>query len=157
MRPKDSQPQFADSTRQLLAKARGEADRLRHDFIGTEHLLLALAAETQGVAATVLRSLRIDTDHVRRTIDATVRHGTAVSGRDGDLPYTPRTHKVFELAADTARAFGDHHVAAEHLLIGLLRERMGVAAQVLSDHGLSEGACLDELKRLRATPPNEEL
>jgi ATP-dependent Clp protease ATP-binding subunit ClpC len=157
MRARDNQPQFADSAHLLLAKARGEADRLRHEYIGTEHLLLALTTETKGNAATALRSLRIDTEDVRRTIDETVRHGTVTSARNSELPYTARTHKVFELAADTAHAFGDHQIASEHLLMGLLRERLGVAAQVLSDHGLSEGACLDELKRLRATPPNEEL
>ena len=142
--------QFTDSARQLIAKARAEAHRLRHEYIGTEHLLLALTAQTQGVAATALRSLHIDTDRVRQTIQETVRWGRGSVAPDTDLPFTARTQKVFALAAESAHAFDDREVGEEHLLHGLLRERLGIGAQVLVQHGLSEGACLDKLKQLKS-------
>src|SRR5688500_12849519 len=117
MTMRQSLPQFTDSALQVLAKARDEADRLCHEYIGTEHVLLALTVQPQGSAASALRSLHIDTDRIRQTIDETVRCGTVSSAKGSDLPYTSRTYKVFALAAETANEFGDHQVGAEHLLV----------------------------------------
>jgi ATP-dependent Clp protease ATP-binding subunit ClpC len=141
---------LADSARQLLAQARSEADRLRHAYIGTEHLLLALASDTTSGAATTLLALLINTNQIRETVYGIVQRGNSRSSDETVLPYTSRTQTVFALAKETAHELGEDAVAAEHFLVGLLRERNGIGGQVLMQQGLSESACIAELKRLKS-------
>jgi ATP-dependent Clp protease ATP-binding subunit ClpC len=149
--------QLTDSARQVLALARDEAHRLRHEYIGTEHLVLALTRQTQGFAVTALHNLHIDVEGVRETIEASVHPGAAASSPAGTLPYTSRTQKVFRLARESALTFDQGAVGAEHLLLGVLREAKGMGGQVLLHHGLSEDAAFDEIKRMNsaagASPP----
>ena len=121
--------------------AREEAIRLQHDYVGTEHLLLGLIREGEGVAAVVLQHLGVDLDHLHNSNKKSVREGKATIAL-GELPYTSRAKKVLEFAMTEARDFSHSYVGTEHLLLGLLREEKGIAAQVLN----SLGATLDEAR-----------
>ncbi len=132
----------------MLELARDEAVRLRHEYIGTEHLVLALTRQAQGFAVAALDNLHIDLERVRGTIEAMVQSGSASPSPDRALPYTTRTQRVFPLARESALAFEQADVGPEHLLIGVLREAMGVGGQALMHHGLSEDAAVDEIRRL---------
>ena len=136
---------FAASGRQVVALARDEAERLHHEYIGTEHLALALTLQTRGPAATALRNLHIDVAAVRDTVESIAPPGAGTPSPDATLPYTSRTQKAFALAKEAALAFGQGNVAAEHLLLGILREGKGIGAQVLLHHGLSEDALIDQI------------
>lgn len=127
--------------------AREESVRLHHEYVGTEHILLGLIREGEGVAATVLRNLSIDVEAIRRTIDETLKKGTAQK-TGPDLPYTTRAKKVLELSMSAARELGHEYVGTEHLLIGLMREQQGIAAQVLASLAVSEQAVRAETLRL---------
>ena len=142
--------QFTDSARQALARARDEADRLRHPYIGTEHLVLALTTEAEGGAVTLLRNLQVDLTGIRRMIEATVHPGTAPAAGGVSLPYTTRTQRILELARASAQALGDSQAGAEHLLVGALREATGIGGQVLLHHGLSEDAVIEQIRRIRS-------
>ena len=128
---------FTDRSRKVMQLANQEAQRFRHEYIGTEHILLGLVKEGSGVAANVLKNLDIDLRKVRLEVEKIVMHGPdadqVVMGR---LPHTPRTKKVVEYAIDEARTLNHNYVGTEHLLLGLLREQEGVAAQVLMNLGL---------------------
>ena len=121
--------------------AREEAIRLQHDYVGTEHLLLGLIREGEGVAAVVLQNLSVDLDQIHERVEEAVREGKATIAL-GELPYTSRAKKVLEFAMTEARDFSHSYVGTEHLLLGLLREEKGIAAQVLN----SLGATLDEAR-----------
>ncbi len=121
--------------------AREEAIRLQHDYVGTEHLLLGLIREGEGVAAVVLQHLSVDLDQIHEGVEESVREGKATIAL-GELPYTSRAKKVLEFAMTEARDFNHSYVGTEHLLLGLLREEKGIAAQVLN----SLGATLDEAR-----------
>lgn len=129
---------FTDRARRVILLASDEARRFRHEYIGTEHLLLGLIGEGSGIGANVLRNLDVDLAAVRRQVERIVQHGpdedAAVAGR---LPHTPRAKKVIDYAIEGARALGHNFVGTEHLLLGLLREGEGVAAQVLMNLGLN--------------------
>src|SRR5690242_8144613 len=127
---------FTERVRKVLAMAREEAAHLRHEYVGTEHLLLALLREGEGVAATVLQNLGVDFDEVRDRIEEIVKKGKS-GGTAADLPYTSRAKKVLELAMSQARNLHHSYVGTEHLLLGLLDERKGMAAQVLTDFGVT--------------------
>src|SRR5687768_13073357 len=106
---------FTERVRKVLAMAREEAFRLKHEYVGTEHILLGLLREGEGVAAAVLQNLSIDAEQLRRTIDGTVKPGAG--GATGpDLPYTSRAKKVLELAMHEARDMNHSYVGTEHLL-----------------------------------------
>jgi ATP-dependent Clp protease ATP-binding subunit ClpC len=139
---------FTEAAHRVLALAGVEANRLRHEYVGTEHLVLALVRQTHGILGTALRTLRVDGEQVRAMIEATVRPGTGTAVHDHALPYTSRTRRVFELAKDSAQILGEREIGAEHLLVGVLREAKGVGGQILLYHGLSEAAALDEIKRI---------
>ncbi len=132
---------FTDRVRKVLAMAREEAIRLQHDYVGTEHLLLGLIREGEGVAAVVLQNLSVDLDQINERVEESVREGKATIAL-GELPYTSRAKKVLEFAMTEARDFSHSYVGTEHLLLGLLREEKGIAAQVLN----SLGATLDEAR-----------
>ena len=132
---------FTDRVRKVLAMAREEAIRLQHDYVGTEHILLGLIREGEGVAAAVLTNLNVDLDQIHERVEESVRKGKATIAL-GELPYTSRAKKVLEFAMAEARDFNHSYVGTEHLLLGLLREEKGIAAQVLN----SLGVTLDEAR-----------
>ncbi|MCL2710578.1 MAG: ATP-dependent Clp protease ATP-binding subunit [Planctomycetaceae bacterium] len=133
---------FTDRARKVMQLANQEAQRFNHEYVGTEHLLLGLIKEGSGVAANVLKNLDIDLRKIRHEVEKLVRSGpdTVTMGR---LPQTPRSKKVMEYAMEEARNLNHNYVGTEHLLLGLLREREGVAALVLTNLGLK----LDEVRR----------
>ena len=128
---------FTDRVRKVLQMAREEAARLHHEYVGTEHILLGLIREGEGVAAAVLTNLNVDLEEVQQKIEETVKKGKASSAPGPDLPYTSRAKKVLELAMTEARELNHSYVGTEHLLLGLLREEKGIAAQVLTDAGVT--------------------
>jgi ATP-dependent Clp protease ATP-binding subunit ClpC len=139
---------FTDRVRKVLAMARDEAIRLQHDYVGTEHILLGLIREGEGVAAAVLTNLNVDLDQVHERVEESVRKGKATIAL-GELPYTSRAKKVLEFAMAEARELNHSYVGTEHLLLGLLREEKGIAAQVLNSLGVTlEEARAETLKVL---------
>ena len=142
---------FTERVRKVLAMAREEAARLHHEYVGTEHILLGLIREGEGVAATVLQNLNVELDEVQQKIEETVRKGKAVQATGPDLPYTSRAKKVLELAMAEARELNHSYVGTEHLLLGLLREEKGIAAQVLTDAGVGLEAARAETLRILGT------
>ena len=128
---------FTERVRKVLAMAREEAARLHHEYVGTEHILLGLIREGEGVAAAVLQNLSVDLDEIQQKIEETVKKGKAAAATGPDLPYTSRAKKVLELAMGEARDLSHGYVGTEHLLLGLLREEKGIAAQVLTDAGVN--------------------
>src|SRR5690242_2809207 len=146
---------FTERVRKVLAMAREEAARLHHEYVGTEHILLGLIREGEGVAAAVLQNLSVDLDEIQQKIEETVKKGKAAQTTGPDLPYTSRAKKVLELAMGEARELNHSYVGTEHLLLGLLREEKGIAAQVLTDAGVNLDAARSETLRLLGTemPP----
>ncbi|HKY96820.1 MAG TPA: Clp protease N-terminal domain-containing protein, partial [Gemmatimonadaceae bacterium] len=142
---------FTERVRKVLAMAREEAERLRHEYVGTEHILLGLIREGEGVAAAVLQNLSVDLDEIQQKIEDTVKKGKAAAATGPDLPYTSRAKKVLELAMAEARDLTHNYVGTEHLLLGLLREEKGIAAQVLTDAGINLDAARAETLRLLGT------
>jgi ATP-dependent Clp protease ATP-binding subunit ClpC len=142
---------FTERVRKVLAMAREEAERLRHEYVGTEHILLGLIREGEGVAAAVLQNLSVDLDEIQQKIEDTVKKGKAAAATGPDLPYTSRAKKVLELAMAEARDLTHNYVGTEHLLLGLLREEKGIAAQVLTDAGINLEAARAETLRLLGT------
>ena len=121
---------FTPRAQQVLALARKEADRFSHNYVGTEHILLGLIKLGQGVAVNVLERMGLDLDSVRMKVEKKVGTGTA-GQTGGNIPYTPRVKKVLSLADKEAKALNHSYVGTEHILLGLLREGDGVAADVL--------------------------
>ena len=142
---------FTERVRKVLAMAREEAARLHHEYVGTEHILLGLIREGEGVAAAVLQNLSVDLDEIQQKIEDTVKKGKASQTTGPDLPYTLRAKKVLELAMSEARELSHSYVGTEHLLLGLLREEKGIAAQVLTDAGVNLDAARAETLRLLGT------
>ena len=126
---------FSERARRVLSLAQEEAQRFNHNYIGTEHILLGLVRETDGVAARVLSSLGIELSKVRSAVEFIIGRGERPS--PGDIGLTPRAKKVIELAVDEARRLSHHYIGTEHLLIGIMREGEGVAAGVLESLGVS--------------------
>lgn len=126
---------FSERARRVLSLAQEEAQRFNHNYIGTEHILLGLVREADGVAARVLSSLSIELPKVRSAVEFIIGRGERASG--GEIGLTPRAKKVIELAVDEARRHSNHYIGTEHLLIGLMREGEGVAAGVLESLGVS--------------------
>ena len=142
---------FTERVRKVLAMAREEAARLHHEYVGTEHILLGLIREGEGVAATVLQNLSVELDEIQQKIEETVKKGKAAQTTGPDLPYTSRAKKVLELAMSEARELSHSYVGTEHLLLGLLREEKGIAAQVLTDAGVNLDAARAETLRILGT------
>ena len=142
---------FTERVRKVLAMAREEAARLHHEYVGTEHILLGLIREGEGVAAAVLNNLSVDLEEIQQKIEETVKKGKAAQASGPDLPYTSRAKKVLELAMGEARELNHSYVGTEHLLLGLLREEKGIAAQVLSEAGVNLEAARAETLRLLGT------
>src|SRR6266851_6377357 len=126
---------FTDRARKVMQLANQEAQRFNHEYIGTEHILLGLVKEGSGVAANVLKNLDIDLRKIRLEVEKIVQAGPDLVPL-GKLPQTPRAKKVIEYSIEEARNLNHNYVGTEHLLLGLLREQEGVAAQVLVNLGL---------------------
>jgi ATP-dependent Clp protease ATP-binding subunit ClpC len=124
---------FSERARQVVVMAQEEARALRHNYIGTEHLLLGLLREDSGVAAQVLESLGVTVEEVRAQVAEIVGEGDEVT--TGQIPFTPRAKKVLELSLREALSLGHNYIGTEHLLLGLARENDGVAARILLDFG----------------------
>ncbi|MCC6662017.1 MAG: ATP-dependent Clp protease ATP-binding subunit [Phycisphaerales bacterium] len=147
---------FTDRARKVMALANQEAQRFNHEYIGTEHILLGLVKEGSGVGANVLKNLEVDLRKVRLEVEKLVKAGPEMVTM-GKLPQTPRAKKVIEYAIEEARNLNHNYVGTEHLLLGLLREHDGVAAQVLRNLGLKLEEVRDEvLNLLGANPENAE-
>src|SRR5580765_5080592 len=127
---------FNDRAKRVLALAQDEAIRFNHNYIGTEHLLLGLVREGEGVAARVLDSLGVELSKVRTAVEFIIGRGDSTTS-PSEITLSPRTKKVIELAIDEARKLGHSHVGTEHLLLGLVREGEGIAAGVLESLGVS--------------------
>jgi hypothetical protein len=128
---------FTDRARQVLTFAQDEAQRLNHTYIGTEHLLLGLVRAGDGTAAKVLGRMGVDLAKVRMVVEFTMGRGD--SPVVGEVGLTPRAKRVIELAIDEARRLDHHYIGTEHLLLGLVREGEGTAAQVFESLGVSLG------------------
>jgi ATP-dependent Clp protease ATP-binding subunit ClpC len=126
---------FTERARKVLQLAQEEAQRFNHNYIGTEHLLLGLVREGEGVAAKVLANLGVDLNKVRSAVEFIIGRGDRTV--TGDIGLTPRAKKVIELSVDEARRLNHHYIGTEHLLLGLVREGEGIAAGVLESLGVS--------------------
>ncbi|RJO65252.1 MAG: ATP-dependent Clp protease ATP-binding subunit [Candidatus Omnitrophota bacterium] len=126
---------FTERARKVIILAKEEARRFNHDYIGTEHILLGLIREGEGVAAAVLERLGLSLENIRIEIEKLVQPGPTTQIM-GDIPFTPRAKKALELAAEEARSLGHNYIGTEHILLGLIREEEGVAYQVLLNLGL---------------------
>ena len=153
---------LTDRARKVMALANQEAQRLNHEYIGTEHILLGLVKEGSGVGANVLKNLDIDLRKVRLEVEKLVKSGPEMVTM-GKLPQTPRAKKVIEYAIEEARSLNHNYVGTEHLLLGLLREHDGVAAQVLMNLGLKLEEVREEVLNLlgagvesEEAPPSSE-
>ncbi len=138
---------FTERARKVMALANQEAQRFNHEYIGTEHILLGLVKEGSGVGANVLKNLGVDLHKVRMEVEKLVKPGPDMVTM-GKLPQTPRAKKVIEYAIEEARNLNHNYVGTEHLLLGLLREHDGVAAQVLMNLGLKLDEVRDEVLNL---------
>ena len=151
---------FTDRARRTMALALMEAKRLNHEYIGTEHILLGLVKEGSGVGANVLKNLSIDLPTVRFEVERLIKAGPSNLVSMGKLPQTPRAKKVIEEAINAARELNHNSVGTEHILLGLIREREGVAAQVLMSLGLSldavKSATIRLLKAADTSTGNDE-
>jgi len=145
---------FTDRARKVMQLANQEAQRFNHEYIGTEHVLLGLVKEGSGVAANVLKNLDVDLRKIRLEVERIVQPG---AGGDqvvmGRLPHTPRAKKVIEYSIEEARNLNHNYVGTEHLLLGLLREQEGVAAQVLMNLGLKLEDVREEVLNLLGHNP----
>ncbi len=135
MSDRDKFGKFTERARKVLSLAQEEAQRFQHNYIGTEHLLLGLVREGEGVAAKVLNNLGVDLNKVRSTVEFIIGHGDRII--IGEIGLTPRAKKVIELAVDEARRLNHHYIGTEHLLLGLVREGEGIASGVLESLGVN--------------------
>ena len=124
---------FTDRARRVVVQAQEEARTLNHHYIGSEHILLGLIREGEGVGAKALESLGISLDTVRQQVHQIIGRGQQAPS--GHIPFTPQAKKVLEMALPESKALGHHYIGTEHILLGLLREG-GVAAQVLVKQGI---------------------
>jgi ATP-dependent Clp protease ATP-binding subunit ClpA len=140
---------FTNRVRGALIKAREEAHRRHHDYVGTEHLLLGLLEEDDALVMDVLENLGVQPFAIQTTIERVVQNGQPnPRDRMPDLPYTSRARVVLDQAIAVAHEFGDGYVGTQHLILGLIRERQGIAAQALASAGLTEASLRREIVRL---------
>ncbi len=138
---------FTERARKVIILAKEEARRFNHDYIGTEHILLGLIREGEGVAAAVLQKLNVSLENIRLEVEKLVQPGPTTQIM-GDIPFTPRAKKALELSAEEARALGHNYIGTEHLLLGLIREGEGIASQVLLNLGLDLNTVRNEVMEL---------
>lgn len=155
MENRDRFNKFTDRARKVLTLAQEEAQRFQHNYIGTEHLLLGLVRESEGVAAKVLTNLGIQLSDVRAAIEYIIGRGDRIA--PGDIGLTPRAKKVIELAVDEAKLLKHQYIGTEHLLLGLVREGGGIAAGVLESMGVKlEQVRTETLKVLQSIQDAKE-
>ncbi|MCK4418307.1 ATP-dependent Clp protease ATP-binding subunit [Candidatus Aerophobetes bacterium] len=148
---------FTERARRVILLAREEARRLDHDYLGTEHILLGLIREGEGIGATALQNLGIDLVQIRVEVEKAVGRGGGTLFL-GQIPFTPRAKKVLELAVAEARNLGYNYIGTEHLLLGLIKEGEGVAAQVLTSLGVDLKKVRKEVSNLLGTKvPSEQV
>ena len=135
---------FTDRAKKVMSFARQEAQKFNHEYIGTEHVLLGLVQEGSGVAANVLKNMSIDLEKVRHEVEKIVKTGPAMVTM-GQLPFTPRAKKVLELSMEEASQLSHNYIGTEHLLLGLIKENEGIAAQVLMNLGVKLEDVRDEV------------
>ncbi len=145
---------FTERARKVMSLARQEAQRFNHDYIGTEHILLGLVQEGSGVAAQVLKNLDVELRKIRIEVEKIVKNGTNMVTM-GQLPFTPRAKKVLELALEEAQNLGHNYIGTEHLLLGLIRENEGIAAQVLLNLGTKLEDVREEVLELLGADQSE--
>jgi ATP-dependent Clp protease ATP-binding subunit ClpC len=138
---------FTERARKVIILAKEEARRFNHDYIGTEHILLGLIREGEGVAAAVLQKIGVSLENIRLEIEKLVQPGPTTQ-IIGDIPFTPRAKKALELAAEEARSLGHNYIGTEHLLLGLIREGEGIASQVLLNLGMDLNSVRNEVMEL---------
>jgi ATP-dependent Clp protease ATP-binding subunit ClpC len=141
---------FTERARQVVVLAQDEARALKHNYIGTEHILLGLLREEEGLAARVLESLDITVEEVRAQVARIVGQGDEVT--TGQIPFTPRAKKVLELALREALSLGHNYIGTEHILLGLVRENEGVAARILLDFDADADKIRNEIIRMLSGP-----
>ncbi len=144
---------FTDLARRVVVDAQDEARMLNHNYIGTEHLLLGLLREEQGLASQVLEELGIHLEAARTEVEATVGRGDGPP--TSHIPFTPRAKKVMELALRDAISIGHNYIGTEHILLGLIREGEGVAVQVLRELGADPGRARAEVLEKLGNPPEK--
>jgi ATP-dependent Clp protease ATP-binding subunit ClpC len=146
---------FTDQARRVVVLAQEEARLLGHAYIGTEHILLGLLSEGEGLAAKALGTLEITLDAAREQVAEIIGAGTGQPS--GHIPFTPRSKKVLELSLREAQRLGDSYIGTEHILLGLAREGEGVGAQVMDRLGASTDRVLAQVLLTVRTAPGEEL
>jgi ATP-dependent Clp protease ATP-binding subunit ClpC len=145
---------FTERARQVVVLAQEEARTLKHNYIGTEHILLGLLREEEGLAARVLESLEITVERVRAQVVRIVGSGEEVTS--GQIPFTPRAKKVLELALREALSLGHNYIGTEHILLGLVRENEGVAARILLDFDADSEKIRNEVIRMLSGPGSRQ-
>src|SRR5258707_352824 len=146
---------FTERARQVVVLAQEEARTLKHNYIGTEHILLGLLREEEGLAARVLESLDITVERVRAQVVRIVGSGEDVPS--GQIPFTPPAKKVLELALREALSLGHNYIGTEHILLGLVRENEGVAARILLDFDADSDKIRNEVIRMLSGPGGARL
>jgi ATP-dependent Clp protease ATP-binding subunit ClpC len=141
---------FTERARQVVVLAQDEARILKHNYIGTEHILLGLLREEEGLAARVLESLDISLEKVRAQVQRVVGQGDEVPA--GQVPFTPRAKKVLELSLREARSLRHNYIGTEHILLGVVRENEGVAARILLELGADAERIRNEFLRMLGGP-----
>jgi len=141
---------FTERARQVVVLAQDEARALKHNYIGTEHLLLGLLREEEGLAARVLESLDVSLEDVRYQVERIIGQGDEVA--TGQIPFTPRGKKVLELGLREALSLGHNYIGTEHILLGLVREGEGVGMRILLDLDADEDKIRNEIIRMLAGP-----
>jgi ATP-dependent Clp protease ATP-binding subunit ClpC len=143
---------FTERARQVVVLAQDEARALRHDYIGTEHLLLGLLREEDGLGARVLESLDITLEPTRDRVRSIVGEGEPGEPLTGQIPFTPDAKKALELALREALSLGHNYIGTEHVLLGLVRAGDGVGFAILEEHGAGAEHIRDEILRLLGGP-----
>jgi ATP-dependent Clp protease ATP-binding subunit ClpC len=155
MSNRDRFDKFTIRARKVLTLSQEEAQHFQHNYIGTEHLLLGLVREGEGVAAKVLTNLGVQLSDVRKAIEFIIGRGERII--TGEIGLTPRAKKVIELAVDEARMLNHHYIGTEHILLGLVREGGGIAAGVLESMGVKlEQVRAETLKVLDSSQNTKE-
>jgi ATP-dependent Clp protease ATP-binding subunit ClpA len=143
---------FTERARQVVVLAQDEARALKHNYIGTEHILLGLLREEEGLAARVLESLDITVEEVRAQVMRVIGQGDEEILSSGQIPFTPRAKKVLELSLREAMSLGHNYIGTEHILLGVVRENQGVAARILLDFDADAEKIRNEIIRMLPGP-----
>jgi ATP-dependent Clp protease ATP-binding subunit ClpC len=145
---------FTERARQVVVLAQDEARALKHNYIGTEHLLLGLMREEEGLAARVLESLGLSVEEVRAQVARIVGQGDELS--TGQIPFTPRAKEILELSLREALSMQHNYIGTEHILLGLVRENQGVASRIMDEYGATAEVVRDKIIRMLSGPGRQQ-